>query len=86
MTRWERFRELAAAARSEPVPPLDVTARVLAALREPDRPKEPWLAWLAMTGASLASAGILLAWAVEGWVSLTDPLSVWFASLLVVLQ
>ncbi len=55
MNALERFERLAGQARREAVPALDVTARVIAKLRQPE-PVEASVPMFAFAGLSLAAA------------------------------
>ena len=72
--RWE---ELAASARREPAPTVDVTHRVMAAIAaggaEPTERVLPWTL-LVCTLGSLAAAGVVATMAASWWSNLGDPL------------
>jgi len=90
MNELERFELLARAARSEPVPPLDVTARVLARIRpaEARRAQEPPLEevpLLAASGLAALAATIMVVVAVDAWAPLVDPLAGLFTPLMMVM-
>lgn len=76
MNGWQRFEELARRARGEPIPPIEITARVMAALvLRPAvalRPERNWpLAVLA--GLSILAASIMMAVTIDTWSWLLDP-------------
>jgi hypothetical protein len=85
-TRWKQFEALAARAREETGPRLDVTARVLRDLRHaPAVPRSNLPLWV-ISGASLAAASIILVLSVQCWQSWTDPWSGLFDALTLVMQ
>jgi hypothetical protein len=87
MKRLERFEHLAHRARGEQAPALDVSWRVLRAIRAP-RPRfevySPVLA--AAAGLSLVAASAAAALAVEYWLAWSDPVSGLVQSFTLVLQ
>jgi hypothetical protein len=86
MNNWERFEALAARAREETGPRVEITARVLRDIRRapPERIAEFSL-W-AFSGLSLAAASIVAVLAIQSWTTLSDPLSGLFDTLTMVMQ
>jgi len=74
MTDFETFQRLARAARQEPVPRLDVAARVLRTVRAAERPREVELPLLLFSALSVVAASIVCVLAVRAW-SPADPVS-----------
>jgi len=85
MNRMQRFEQLAVLARQEPVPPLDVAPRVLATLEQAE-PLAASASMFAFAGLSLLAASVMVAWAVDALLSLSDPLSSLFYPLAMVLR
>ncbi len=75
MNDLEKLALLAARARREAVPHVDVSACVLARLRRGDEPSLPGWPLLAVSGLSAVAASIVLFVAVQGWFALGDPLA-----------
>jgi len=76
MNRWERFEELVRRARHEPIPPIEITARVMAAIGPRQsalgRPERNWpLAVLA--GLSVLAASIMAGVTFDAWSLLMNP-------------
>lgn len=84
MNELERFESLARRARSEPVPPLDVTARVLSQIGRIELRREVNLPLLAMSGLSVLAASIMVATVLNAWAPLMDPLAGLFSTLTLV--
>jgi hypothetical protein len=80
--RW--IDELARRARQEQPPPFDVTGLVLARIRG-SRPQS-YDPMAIMAGSSAAAAAIVLAYALQTWLALQDPISSMLASMNLVLQ
>jgi len=85
MNRMEHFAQLAARARQESVPPLDIAPRVLATLEQAE-PLAASTPMIAFAGLSLLAASVLVTWAVNALLSLSDPLGSLFYPLAVVLR
>lgn len=85
---WERFEQLAVAARSEPAPAVDVRSAVLVALAERSQPAPAGVDPLAIfcAGLSLAAAAIALALILPGWDTVGDVLVTCLNPLTMVLQ
>ena len=58
MTEWERFQRLAALARPDSAPRVEVAARVLRTIRAMDAPQTVDLPMLIFSGVSLVAASI----------------------------
>jgi hypothetical protein len=86
MTELERFARLAAKARGEQSPAVDVTDRVLRDIRQRVRQESLNPPWLVFSGLSLLAASIVAVLAIESWAVLADPLSGLFDSLTMVMQ
>jgi hypothetical protein len=86
MTELERFAQLAAKARGEPPPAIDVAARVLRDLRQMVRQESLNPPLLVFSGLSLLAASIVAVLAIQSWEPLADPLSGLFDSLTLVMQ
>ncbi len=72
----EGFEHLARRARSERAPALDVSWRVMRAIRAPQPRFEVNRSVLAaVAGLSLLAASVMFALAVEDWFAWTDPMS-----------
>ena len=82
----KRFKRWAAVARQEPVPPLDVSARVLRDLVRPPRQAVVELPWVVMAGLSAAAAAVVMLWGLESWRVLTDPAAGLFEPLTLVMR
>ena len=81
MDPLERFQALAARARTEQVPSVDVTLRVLTRIRNAERAGPVgWLLPL-LTGLSAAAAAVVAILALDAWNVLTDPLAGIFSPL-----
>jgi hypothetical protein len=85
MNRMERFEQLAALARQEPVPALDVAPRVLATLGQ-SRPQPASAPMFAFAGLALLAASVMVTWAWDALLSISDPLGSLFHPLALVLQ
>ena len=81
MNELKRFERLARRARRQPVPRVDVTARVLARLRRIEARREVNVPLLAFSGLSVLAASIVLAVAVQAWAPLLDPMAGLFSPL-----
>lgn len=81
------FERLAAAARREPFPHVNVTGQVLARIRRSGYPvariDSPALVF---AGAALAAAALVAIWALPAWDSVHDPLVALFKPLSLVLE
>lgn len=65
----EAIAQLLGAGRGDPVPPVDVRARVLAGIDELAAPAPKWAPWWRMAGPALAAGGILaVIAALAAWV------------------
>jgi hypothetical protein len=76
MNSMESFEHLARRARGERAPALDVSWRVMRAIRAPQPRFEvnrPVL--VAVAGLSLVAASAMLALAINDWFAWTDPMS-----------
>lgn len=78
------LEKLSARARKDVPPPVDVTQAVLARIQSERRPQVDAVAVLA--GSSAAAAVIVLAYALQAWSSMRDPISSMLASMNPVLQ
>jgi hypothetical protein len=86
MNRWEHFETLAALARDETGPRIDVTVGVLDDLRRRAvRPVADWPLCL-FSGLSALAAVMVLAMAIQSWTAAVDPLSGLFDTLTMVMQ
>ncbi|MFZ5830172.1 MAG: hypothetical protein ACOY3P_08790 [Planctomycetota bacterium] len=86
MDELQRFAELAARAREESPPPIDVRDRVLATIAAP-RPRSGIDQPLAVCSVvSALAASIAAVMAVEMWSALTDPMTGLFDTLTLVMQ
>lgn len=86
MNELERFESLARRARNEPVPRVDVTARVLSRIGRTELRRAVDMPLLAMSGLSVMAASILLAMVLNAWAPLMDPLAGLFSSLTLVMR
>lgn len=86
MNELERFERLASQARGDPVPPIDVAARVVRDLRSGVSRGEPSGPLWVLSGLSVVAALIVSAVAIESWSALTDPLAGLFYPLTMVMQ
>jgi hypothetical protein len=87
MNRLEQFEHLARRARDEQAPALDVSRRVLRAIRLPQPRFEVYSPVLAAAaGLSLVAASVVAALAVEYWLAWSDPISGLVQSFTLVLQ
>jgi hypothetical protein len=81
------FERLARRARGEPAPRVNVTGRVMAAIRRSSyrvaRVDSPMLVF---AGAALAAAALVAVWALPAWDSVHDPLVALFKPLSLVLE
>jgi hypothetical protein len=86
MNRWEHFETLAARARDETGPRIDVTARVMDQLRR--RAVAPAADWplRLFSALSAAAAATVLVLAVQSWMVAVDPLNGLFDTLTMVMQ
>ena len=75
----QEFESLAAQARQESVPGVDVTARVLRRLGE--RTPETMPGIMALTLTSLGAAAGVTVWAIQVWMAWMDPLNEFFNAL-----
>lgn len=77
MTPLDRFDQLAAIARRERAPAIDVTARVMAGIRAP-RPmaarSNENLAMLLAAGLAVLAASVMVAFTLDAWSPLWDPM------------
>jgi hypothetical protein len=76
MDAWETVERLAASARLEKPPRIDVTERVMQSLRarRPQRQRLPDTPLLGFSAISFASAVIVGLFAVQAWLSMHDPM------------
>jgi hypothetical protein len=72
MTRLEDFEKLAAVARREPAPALDVAAAVGQRLPLLERTRPDALPWVAAL-ACVSAAAVLGYLGLQAWTALTDP-------------
>ncbi|MDH3716753.1 MAG: hypothetical protein OES79_01405 [Planctomycetota bacterium] len=87
MTDLERFQQLAARARAESPPPLDVTGSVMQRLAFEERAVLTTQRTLALCSAvSAVAATIVLAVTAWTWSAWTDPLGQMFTQTLTVVQ
>jgi hypothetical protein len=86
MNEFSRFEQLAAQARAERVPPIDVTVPVLRNIRSAVAEHSINGPLAVVSGFSLLAASIMAAVAAQMWSELVDPLSVLFDSLMMVMQ
>jgi hypothetical protein len=86
MTKLEDFERWAEVARDEPVPPVDVAARVLRDLRRANGRASFERAMAVWAGLSVAAASIVFVLALDAWASITDPMSGLFDSLTMVMR
>ena len=86
MNEFDRFEQLAAAARAEPVPPLDVRTHVLREIRGMVTRRGIDAPLVLLSGVSVLVASIVAAMAAEVWEVLLNPLSAFFNSLTMVMQ
>jgi len=86
MDAFERFETLAGLARVEPIPPLDVTQRVLGGIRRAERASAVQWVLPVVSGLSAVAAAVVAVLALQAWDMLTDPLAGIFSSLTVVIQ
>jgi len=86
MNDLEKLLWLASRARREPIPPVDVSARVLARLRAPVERPASGLPLLAFSGLAAVAASIVLVIALESWSALSDPLAGLLSPLTMVMQ
>ncbi len=71
----EQFAQLAARARQESPPPVDVTAQVVADLRRV-RPLEPVdRTMLIFSALAVAASLAVAAWGLDAWSMLSDPMA-----------
>ncbi len=86
MKSLEQFENLARAARAEPVPAIDVTARVMSRLRSGVRPRrwEDLPLWV-MAGISALAAAVMVSVVLDEWLPMLDPLAGLFQPLTLVL-
>ena len=75
MNEWESFRRLAARARRDRPPRLDVTARVLGTIHGGEELRAERLSMLVLSGLSLVAASVVVALVIDAWLPLTDPLA-----------
>jgi len=75
MNRWDTFCEMARQARTEPVPPLDVTDRVLADLYRPTYRRADTVSWALAAGVSVLAASVAAVVTLDAWSAVTDPLA-----------
>lgn len=81
MNELERFESLVRLARNEPVPRVNVTARVLGRIRQAELRSEVDLPLAAVCGLSLLAATIMVSTAMHLWAPLLDPLAGLFSNL-----
>jgi hypothetical protein len=86
MNELDRFQQLVIAARGERVPPIDVTAGVLADIRSTVARRGNHAPLVLISSLSVLAASITAAVAAQMWLELVDPLSVFFDSLTMVMQ
>ena len=86
MSELERFEAAARCARSEPIPRLDVTARVLARIRRIEASRQVDMPLVAMSGLSVLAASIMLTITIRAWTPLLDPMAGLFSSLTMVVM
>lgn len=87
----DRFEKLAARARQEAVPPLDVTAGVLARIASVPAPSRSDAAGSSVplsvvAGACVLAASVMLALTLWAWSPLNDPLAGFFEPFTVVMR
>lgn len=96
----EQFERLAALARDDSPPPIDVADRVLARLQSGSedasrgasegrlavRPDREWIELVVGAGLAITAAAIALSIGVPVWESMNDPLAGWFEQFNVVMQ
>jgi hypothetical protein len=75
MTEWERFQRLAALARRDSAPRVEVAGRVLRTIRAMDAPQTVDLPMLIFSGVSLVAASIGVLLAMQAWSPLSESLS-----------
>ena len=85
MNELDRFQQLAAAARAERVPSIDVKAQVLRGIRGAVARRGMNGPLVLVSGLSLLAASITAAVAMEMWQEL-NPLALFFDSLSMVMQ
>ena len=86
MNNWERFETLAARARHETGPHVEVTPGVLNEIRRTPAGQLANLPLWLFSGLSLVAASIVLLLATETWIAATDPLLTLFDTLTMVMQ
>jgi hypothetical protein len=89
MDMLQRFEQLAAAARREAPPAIDVTARVMARIRRQVRPearRADNITLAVMAVVSVLAASIVAVVAMDAWSAMIDPMSSLFQPLSVVMQ
>jgi len=84
MNPMERFEQLAQRARAETAPPLDVVPRVLATLESVEPVTSTPM--FAFAGLSLVAASVMVAWAVNALLAISDPLGTLFYPFALVIQ
>ncbi len=86
MNNFEAFEQQAAAARDEPVPPIDVSARVVRSLRYANGRASFERSMAVWAGLSVVAASLVFVLAFNAWTSITDPMSGLFDSLTMVMR
>jgi len=86
MNELERFARLAARARLERVPCLDVTGGVLRRIRLAGVARDGNLPLWVVAGVSVLAASVVLFFALDAWGPMTDPLATLFSPLTMVVQ
>jgi len=71
---------LAALARREPVPPIDVSSRVISRLRQPETRDAAWWPMTIFAGGTAVAAGVALFAGLPLIDLFADPWSAWMAS------
>jgi hypothetical protein len=88
MDAWKTVERLAAAARTETPPRIDVTERVMKTLRarEPERQRLLDTPLFGFSAISFASAVIVGLFAVQAWLSMHDPMVQLFDTVAMVMK
>ncbi len=86
MPDLEDFESWSRGAREEPVPPIDVAARVVRDLRYANDRAGFERSMAVWAGLSMAAASLACVLAFHAWTSITDPMSGLFDSLTMVMR
>jgi hypothetical protein len=86
VSRLDAFERLAAKARNEPAPELDVSRQVLASIRTMGAARLPVRPMMAFTGLSLAAASVVAFFSYQAWMAVQDPFAGFFTSLTMVMR